>query len=374
MKASVNHSQSIHQIINCYGYTSGGAERLASQLHHGLLLQEVDSHLIGLMCSPGSNQNDKAELQTLSFDYKTPYALGAFFKTFRYIQKEVSKSDIVHAHLSPSIVYCALIKRFSRKNFTLVLTEHNTHNRRRESWFGRIIDQFVYSTADHIICISPGTEEALHSWLGTTKSKTSVVSNGIELSAECYFERATKTELCIVSAGRLTHQKNYENALKAFADVIEKTKTNHKYFIAGAGELEFGLKALAKSLKIESQVIFLGHVSDLPERFKQCDIFLIPSHWEGFGLAAVEAMNAGLPIVASNVSGISELVTGKKCCGLLVDQESPNSIVNALLDLINDEPRRRELGQNGFERSLDFDVRNMISGYLSIYKNLLKDQ
>ena len=83
---------------------------------------------------------------------------------------------------------------------------------------------------------------------------------------------------------------------------------------------------LEKSLGLEGKVRFLGHVDDVRGLLKKADIFLIPSRWEGFGLAAVEAMNAGLPVIASDVAGLREIVGRTPPSGLLVNPEKPGEI------------------------------------------------
>ena len=423
----------IHQLINSYSLKAGGAERLVRRMHRSMVERGQACHLVGLLgvegresiesrgaipertapkgiikdrrpVSPSDGEPfEKAQDRSVSrldgdlqnaicFGLETPYSITAFRKVFQYIRYEVAEGEIVHAHLSPTLFYCTIAKRILRKRFYLIATEHNSHNNRRGTMHGRLLDNFLYRSLDHIACISEGAKEALNQWMPCTANKSSVIYNGIPLTFDGIPERSESGTIKIVSVGRLHKQKNFENALRAVALVManelrvkgqglndsaeDSPLTTHhsslqiEYLVAGSGEMETELKALAEALGIAEHVRFLGHVSDIPSLLKEADIFLIPSLWEGFGLAAVEAMNAGLPVIASDVDGIKELIEGEKPTGILVDPLSPKSIADAIQQLCTSPAQRDELGKNGFERAKDFSEAQMIEGYVRLYESV----
>jgi glycosyltransferase involved in cell wall biosynthesis len=364
----------VHQFINSHSLKAGGAERLVRGLHLGLLQYHTDSRLVELLRSEAPPQ------QSTSLTARSLYSLFALWQVLGYCRSQVAAGDVVHAHLSPTLFYCALAKRLLRKPFQLVITEHNSHNNRRGSWLGRILDRFLYSTVDRIVCISEGTRDVLVQWMPQTEAKNQVIYNGIPLHFQQIPLRPPRARLRILSVGRLHQQKNYRAALDAFALLCDQLKASAspaapselpEYWIAGTGELEAELKAHAHTRGISHQVQFLGHVADIPQLLAEADLFLIPSLWEGFGLAAVEAMNAGLPIIASEVPGLSELMIDDagRASGLLINPELPGNISDALWQLCTSTQLRERLGSNGFARAAVFSEEKMIDAHLRLYRS-----
>lgn len=100
---------------------------------------------------------------------------------------------------------------------------------------------------------------------------------------------------------------------------------------------------------------------------------MIPSSWEGFGLAAVEAMNAALPLVVSDVPGLREVVGTDQACALLINPDDPQTIANALNRLAVSSELRREMGAVGFTRAANFSMQKMTDIYLLCYRSLLEE-
>ena len=134
--------------------------------------------------------------------------------------------------------------------------------------------------------------------------------------------------------------------------------------------MEEELKAQVKSLGLQDTVKFLGYVSDIPSLLKKADIFLIPSKWEGFGLAAVEAMNASLPCVVSNVPGLGDLIEKDGEDAFLVSPSNEKIITQRLTQLAENKELRHEMGKKAFTRSLNFGVDTMIVDYMNLYKKI----
>jgi len=122
------------------------------------------------------------------------------------------------------------------------------------------------------------------------------------------------------------------------------------------------------SLGLADKVALEGHRSDIAPFLMSADIFLIPSLWEGFGLVAVEGMNAGLPVIAANVSGLREVVGLDGKCAILVPPTDAQAIAAAVKDLIKDVKKRCNIGEAAFERSKLFDKRRMTEEYIEAYK------
>ena len=135
----------------------------------------------------------------------------------------------------------------------------------------------------------------------------------------------TDDDILVLSVGELQKRKNHQAIIRAIA----KLNNPHiKYIICGQGVLENSLRKLATSSNLENQVFFLGYRQDIPEIMSACDIFAHPSIREGLGLASLEAMASGLPLITSNVQGVPDYVengvTGYMCSPMDVDAYAEN--------------------------------------------------
>lgn len=351
----------VHNIINVLSSELCGAEKVVCRLHAGLLDRGVESRLIAIV---GDSSECSFEFESLGL--RKDYGLAAFSGVYNYIKNSCSEDDIVHAHLFPTMLYVSLAARLLRWKGTIVCTEHSTNNRRRGTTLGKVIDWQVYAGYSKIYCISSGVASSLSKWIPRHKSKLTVVENGAELAFDVFETRDNDEKLIITSVGRLHPIKNYPVALKALSMLED---IDFEYRIAGGGNEESRLGDLCEELGLSDCVKFLGYVQDVPDLLRRSDLFLITSLWEGFGLAAVEAMNAGLPVIASDVPGLAEIVDAENKCGVLVDPENPSEIASAITELVNRD-RRMEFGKNGFDRSLCFSKERMIDHYVSEYKKI----
>lgn len=352
----------VHHIVNDVCLQNGGAQRVVRQLHIGLREAGLDSQVVSLCHSV------KGLESALSLQNRSPYVHSAFESVLRYIRTECTTEDIIHVHLFPSLLYVAVAVRLLGWKGKLVCTEHSTSNGRRNSWIGKLMDSLIYPRYDRIYCISDGVQTALEKWMPRQSDKLRTVVNGVSLPFQNFRGRAAGEKIAIASAGRLSKPKNYETALKALA-LLEDV--DFEYRIAGIGEAESELKQLCARLNLENKVKFCGYVEDIFCFLESADIFLIPSLWEGFGLAAVEAMNAGLSVVASDVSGMREIFDTVEPCGITVSPNSPDEIASAVRACLDAETRA-EFGQRAFVRSLSFSKERMVESYLNEYARLAK--
>jgi glycosyltransferase involved in cell wall biosynthesis len=167
-------------------------------------------------------------------------------------------------------------------------------------------------------------------------------------------ELGLKGKTVLVAVGRLSQQKGFAYLIKALSEVKKKEK-NFKLLLIGDGEERKNLEKLSKELGLEEEIIFLGKVSHdkLPKCYHAADIFVLPSLYESFGIVFLEAMASGLPIISTNIAAIPEVVNKK--VGILVKPKNVQELAEAILALINDEKRRREMGKEGMRLARKFD-------------------
>ena len=353
----------VHHVINSCDMSLGGAERMVLRLHAGLLEDGVPSRLVSLQpFGDGDPPRGAVSLGLTSpYDPRALSGLAAYART-------VASGDVVHGHLFPTSAYLAILARGRRLSVPLVFTEHSTSNRRRGHALGGYVDAGVYGAFDRIVAISGGVRDALVRAQPSVAGRTVVIPNGCPLSADAPLRRdAGPHPPTVLSVGRLTPAKNYPAALRAIARLRSR---DARYVIAGDGPEREGLRAAASRLGIADRVEFAGHVADIRPLMRDADVFLMPSLWEGFGLAAVEAMDAGLPVVASDVPGLREVVGTDGACALLVDPSDADGIAAALDRLLGDPEARHALGAAGRGRARLFGFDSCLRAHVELYRSL----
>ena len=169
---------------------------------------------------------------------------------------------------------------------------------------------------------------------------------------------------------RLVEQKGLSYGLQALARVLPQFP-DACCVIAGEGPLRAELEAEAKALGLRDCVHFLGWRDDVADLMTALDLLLVPSLWEGFGLVILEAMARQLPVIASAVSAIPEIIVQGET-GLLVPPRDVEGLAEALAMLLADRPLRRYLGQNGEDRlEAQFSARRMVDDTVTLYRKLL---
>jgi glycosyltransferase involved in cell wall biosynthesis len=139
--------------------------------------------------------------------------------------------------------------------------------------------------------------------------------------------------------------------------------------LVGDGPLRPEIESLVKNIGIKDRVHFLGKRSDVPQIIKMADVYVQSSQWEGFGIAALEAMAGGLPVVASRVPGLSEVVGD---AGLLFKPGDSFELASMLNRLLNDDICRKKIMEKCVSRAQLFGIENTVEGYVSIYYQISK--
>ena len=176
----------------------------------------------------------------------------------------------------------------------------------------------------------------------------------------------------VLTIGRLIPRKGFQFLIRALPQIIEKAAHNFEIEIVGDGPYHGELLRLAENLGVASHIHFTGSVpySELPQKYRDADIFTLPSLAEGMPLVVLEAMGTGLPIVASRVQGIDELVV-EDVNGTLFNAGNVDGLAHALLKLINAGEGRVEMGKASVERVKPYDWKHIADAYLALYADIL---
>lgn len=173
----------------------------------------------------------------------------------------------------------------------------------------------------------------------------------------------------VVTASRLVVKNGVDLLVRAIANLPEKIVL----LIAGTGELEKELRALAKELDIEKRVVFAGLISHdvLPKLLASSDVFCRPSRSEGMGNAFIEAMAAGIPVIGTRVGGIPDIIEDGKD-GLLIVPESSDEVASAVQHIIDDSELGQKLVQGGHMRASRMNWDTLTPQMESLFKKLLE--
>jgi glycosyltransferase involved in cell wall biosynthesis len=160
--------------------------------------------------------------------------------------------------------------------------------------------------------------------------------------------RSKKDEIVLGCAGRLSEEKGHMFLLEMM-QLLKRDHHDFKLLIAGEGKLLHSLQRKARKLGVEDSVDFLGFVEDMPAFFRSLDIFLLSSHYEGFGYVIAEAMASRLPVVAFDIKSSAEIIVNGKT-GYITEGKSANELASRVIELAGDLTLREEMGRNGRKR------------------------
>ena len=186
-------------------------------------------------------------------------------------------------------------------------------------------------------------------------------------------EKGWQDETILISVGRLAPEKNWETLLRAFAKVYPK-HPNLRLILLGDGPAREDLQSLAAELEIAEHVSFMGSIpfGDIPSYLKAADAFSFASVTETQGLVTIEAMAAGLPIVAVDASGTRDIVEhGKQ--GFLVDNDA-DALAKGLHDLLSDPRQMKRFSNSALKKARSFDANQLSKQILSVYEQAIQDK
>ena len=334
-----------------------------------------------------------AEIATLTRDVKFLADLKGFLRLYTLIHTE--KPDVVHLNSSKMGAMGALAARFHNgtihaKNIfgkksspsRIIFTGHGwAFTEDRPDWQRALIAFAHWLTimlAHETIAVSEKTKEevsripftinkltVIHNGTGdiTTLSKKDALTHIFGNEAE---ELLSSDTIIIGTIGELHKNKGHSYALEALAQLKKQNKFLFKFIIIGDGEERGKLESMRESLGLTQEVIFHSN-SNGRTVLSAFDIFLFPSIKEGFPYAILEAGNVGLPVIATAVGGIPEVIDDMKS-GILIQSKNSGEITRALAYLMENKERRDEFGKVIHERIIGkFNLETMTKATLALY-------
>jgi glycosyltransferase involved in cell wall biosynthesis len=252
-----------------------------------------------------------------------------------------------------------------------VLTVHNhltalsKTRGREEALLVGMLNKILYRRA-MAVAVSESIRMDLINNFGMAEDKVVVIPNAVNADdisamarepASCSWDPAFPV---VITAGRLSPEKGQATLIRAFAEVRKSVPC--QLVIVGAGELEDQLKGLSDELGVSSDVHFLGWQPNPFKYFARASVFVSPSLTEGFGLAVLEAMACGIPVIATDCPGGQAEIVGKEF-GILVPPASEKALAEAMIRVLSDSDLRARLAAAGPRRVKDFDRVRFVENY-----------
>lgn len=354
----------IIQIIPMFGLA--GAETMCENLTNGLIALGQDVRVVSLY-DYHSAITDRLENNGLKIYYvhkKRGIDPSIVIKLAKLFRKE--KPDVVHSHL-----YALKYAVFASVLSGIKVRVHTVHNVATKEMTPKDqkLNYFFYHHMKVVpVSLSQEIQETVIERYKLPKKQTPIIYNAIDLN-KCIVKKnySCKDRLKFVHIGRFSKQKNHDLLLRAFRQVKDAIP-NADLSLLGKGELESEVKKLADELELSDSVHFLGVSSNVYPTLNQADVFVLSSEYEGMPMTIIEAMGTGLPIVSTNVGGISSMVE-KDEEGLLTKCD-PESLASAMIKM-NDRELREKCGHNSRKKAEKyFSQDQMARQYLKLYKSL----
>lgn len=379
----------VAQLVETMGM--GGAENLAVRIANALAGRGLDSHLI-VMTEEGPLSEriaPQVRVHYLRFErasVRNPFAFVASLRRGRGLLAGCIAAegiDVVQTHL-PGANFMGLLLTLGRVCPVLATVHNNLEFNYGDAdnpvrrYFRQKAYEWIVRKGAGTVAVSEQVRSSLIETLGVDEkaaARIAVVTNGVELPAP--IEAARREELrarcgagpgvpLLLAAGRFGEQKNFGDLVEA-AQRLRQDGREFRLVIGGDGEQRPDLLERVGALDLSDRVSLPGNLSDLNEVMLAADLFCMTSLWEGLPLVLLEAMAAGLPAVGYDIAGLNELLgTGE--AGLLAPTGDVEALAAAIGELLDDEPRRRAMGQAARAKvAREYDFGGLVDRLAGLY-------
>jgi len=347
----------------------GGAEQVVIRLAAGLDRRRFEP-LICCLDRPGpfAPQAEAAGVEVVSLDKRGPLDARAAWRLARLLQSR--GVDVVHTHLWGASFWGRLAAVGARVS-VIVTTEHNVDTWKKAHHL--TLDRALAPATTHLVAVSQQVRE-FYEARGVGRGRWRVVYNGVDTSAAPRRGRGAaflelglgKDDPVVGLVGRLVPAKAPEVFLRALALGAARVP-GLRGLVVGDGPLRSELEAEARRLGLEGRIVFAGVRQDVPELLPGLDAVLFSSVREGLSMAMLEAMAAGVPVIATDVGGTPELIA-HGVTGLLVPPGRPESLADALVALLEDAAGAAAIRQAARRCVEDrFSLDRMTAAYEALY-------
>ena len=338
----------------------GGSERHLLTLLPALAERGIEPVFVGLDDPAWDPSDFYGALQVPSLRLRAPRDVDPLLLA-RLVRS--LRAEVVHTHLVHADVYGGIAAKL--RGARLVSTKHNDDPFRTGAF--RFVERGLAHLADRIVTITDSLRVFTIERVGVPAVKVETIHYGMDEPPEPWGvnppDEVPDGARVLVAIARLAPQKGIDVAVRALTTLPEDTVL----VVLGEGPERVPLEALAQELGVASRFFLPGRVPDVSAWLRRATVLVHPARWEGFGLGVLEAMLAGLPVVASGVSSLPELVVDGET-GVLVRPDDPSALALGVARALDEAPR---LGAAGRERACrEFSVARMADRTVELYRTL----
>lgn len=350
----------IHVIPNL---NVGGAETMMKNL---IIEQANAGHNVKVVAFYQSDSSIRKALEAVGIEIlfieKNPgFDLSVIMKLKRIFDNEYP--DVIHTHL-----YVLPYVFLSSRKRKIVHTIHTVAEKERSGIAVYLTRMIYHSRRVTPVAISAEIRKSVSQFHDIPEDRIPVVLNGSPISN--YYKKQSYEildKVRIVHVGSLIPLKNHELMINV-ASMLKKQNIQFKMEFAGAGYLKEKLQEQVCNLSLEDCVEFVGLKDDISLFLKDADLFIFPSQYEGVPMSLIEAMASGLPIIASNVGGIPDMIDSS-INGILIKPDV-SELVNTISLLLGEEHLRESLGKEAVKKSKLFSSSVMYEKYMVLYQKV----
>lgn len=298
------------------------------------------------------------------------FSLQGALKLARLVGRR--RVSIVHSHGAGAAAYAAgarLMQRHSRLVHTVHRSDGDLVSHRA------VARSAALKAMDCVVAVSAAARDAFCDANAYSPDKVQVIHNGIDVAAFAGKGGGPRTTdhgpRTLVSVANFSRDKDFETLLSAFR-IVRAKRPDIRLILVGDGPRRREIEAAIVDMGLADAVTVLGFREDVAALLADGDVFVHAAKTEGLGIAALEAMAAGVPVVVTAVGGLTEIVEHEKT-GLLVESGNPRALADAVLRLLSDRALREHLAVNVSARlQSDFAIGPMCAAYASVYRRLMQ--
>jgi glycosyltransferase involved in cell wall biosynthesis len=350
----------------------GGVEKHIEDLIDNVDKNQIKIHIL---CRKNSMFEHKIinkfnNINIINTNFSKSNLVKDFFKIRKYIKK--NNINIIHSHGISANLITMILKT---KNIKTINTVHGYSDFDRmersnlEKDIYKKIEIFSMKRNSKCIAVSNDVKGYLIE-KGIEDNKIVVIYHGVKDLSNYYIKTHTNKCFVIGSLGRLEKVKGYDIFIKAINYCKVKGYNNIVCKVAGSGSERDNLLNIINRYNLNEEFILLGHVDDVDSFLESLDIYVQPSLIESFGIAIVEAMQRGLPVIATNSGGVKEIIHDN-INGLLFKSNDYEDLGDKIINLIENKDKMMEIAVEGINSiKNEFNIRDRVNEYEKIIHNL----
>ncbi len=371
--------QSKIRILHCIEtISSGGVEQTRLTLARGL---DKDKYEFKIICTwaggPIAEALEKEGVELIPIgSFKHPFEWSKHQKVRQVIRD--FKPHIIHGAIFEGMSMAVIGGKLGKVPVVILEETSDPQNRSRKAiWLQRL----WVKAADKVIGIAPAVVGYLKDTVKVPNGKLKLINNGVGALKQIKEKEVdeikkelgvTDTDIILGSVGRIYDE------VKRFSDILEALTIlkmpNLKFLLVGQGPDLETLKTKAKAFGLQNQFLSVGYKKQPEAYYQLMDIFCIASAHEGFGLVAAEAMMHQIPVVATRVGGLQNVVVDNET-GFLVPPKDPKALGEKIQTLINNPELRKQMGQAGYQRAMEhYSAERYVREVEELYLGLLKEK